>query len=54
MSERVEIYTKNSVLVKDDTVTIRVGGSVATLSVGEWSRMLSRPSRVLPSRDNVY
>lgn len=54
MSDKVEVYTRQSVLDRDAAVTIRVGTEVATLTAGEWTKMLSRLSRAPAPRDTVY
>jgi hypothetical protein len=45
-SERpVEVYTQTSMLGKGESVTVRVGNEVATLSAEEWSYLISHPTR---------
>lgn len=41
----VEIFRSGSVSIANpqDTITIRVGDQVATMPIGEWSRLMSRP-----------
>lgn len=44
--ERVEIHTTAKCLANQERVVIRVGSETATVTAGEWSRLISKPKRV--------
>lgn len=46
MDGRVEILTTGKCLGQQERVVIRVGSETATMTAGEWSRLVSKPQRL--------